>query len=167
VWDAKRFYDSERPITAIRFLTAGQTIPTFGATPGAPATVLGENWKPFQPDTFLTPPFPEFPSGHSCFSSAAASILKAFTGSNTFGESVTVHAGSSKVQPGTAPTADVTLTWRTFTVAAEEAGLSRIYGGIHFPQANIASQQLGKKIGKVVWAKSLTLFNGSSVPSGR
>ena len=78
--------------------------------------------------------------------------------------SVQVAAGSSKVQPGTAPAADVTLSWPTFTAAANEAGISRIYGGIHFPQANVASQALGKKIGKAVWAKALKMFNGESAP---
>jgi hypothetical protein len=164
VWECKRFYDSERPITAIRFLKTGQTIPTWGGTPQNPATVSGENWKPFQPDTFLTPPFPEYCSGHSAFSAAAATILKLFTGNNNFGGSATVVAGSSKVQPGTTPAADVTLSWPTFTAAANEAGISRIYGGIHFQQANVASQALGKKIGKSVWAKALKMFNGESVP---
>lgn len=164
VWDAKRFYDSERPITAIRFLKAGKTIKTWGGTPAQPATVLGENWKPFQPDTFLTPPFPEYTSGHSCFSSAAATILKLFTGSSAFGASATIAAGSSKIQPGTVPATAVTLTWATFNAAAAEAGISRIYGGIHFPQANVASQQMGKQIGNSVWTKCLRMFNGETSP---
>jgi hypothetical protein len=163
VWEAKRLYDSERPIAAIRFLSAGKTIPTWGATRQSPATVSGENWKPYQPDTFLTPPFPEFPSGHSCFSSAAATILKSFTGSNAFNASVTILAASSKTQTGI-PAADVTLSWPTFTAAAEEAGLSRLLGGIHFQQANLASQVMGKKIGKAVWQKAEAMFNGENVP---
>jgi hypothetical protein len=163
VWDAKLFYDSPRPISAIRFLKVGETIPTWGGTPENPLTVLGENWKPFQPDTFLTPPFPEFPSGHSGFSSAAATILKSFTGSNAFDHSATILAGSSKIQTGV-PAADVTLSWPTFTAAANEAGLSRLYGGIHFSQGNTASQELGKKIGKAVWKKAQRMFSGESVP---
>ena len=163
VWEAKRFYDSERPITAIRFLKAGRTIPTWGGTPATPATVLGENWKPYQPDTFLTPPFPEFPSGHSCFSWAAATILKSFTGRDEFNESVTIRAGSSRIQTGV-PTAYVTLSWPTFSASASEAWLSRIYGGIHFSQGNLASQVLGKKIGKLVWKKSARMFDGESQP---
>jgi hypothetical protein len=163
VWEAKRFYDSERPIAAVRFLNSGKTIPTWGGTRENPATVLGENWKPYQPDTFLTPPFPEFPSGHSAFSSAAATILKSFTGSNEFNGSATVLASSSKTQPGV-PAADVTLSWPTFTAAAEEAGFSRLLGGIHFQQANLASRMIGKKIGKAVWKKAEAMFNGESVP---
>jgi hypothetical protein len=158
-WECKRFYNSVRPITAIHFLKTGKTIPTYDG-----GTVMGENWKPFQPDSFLTPPFPEYSSGHSCFSAAAATVLRLFTGSDTFGSSATVVAGSSKVQPGVTPAADVVLSWATFTDAAEEAGLSRRYGGIHFPQGDLAGRQLGKKIGKVVWARSLLFIKGKANP---
>ena len=164
VWDAKRFYDSPRPISAIRFLKRGKTLKTWGGTPAQPATVLGENWKPYQLDTFLTPPFPEYTSGHSCFSSAAATILKLFTGSEEFGASVTLAAGSSRVQPGTVPASPVTLTWPTFQDAAAQAGISRVYGGIHFLQANVASQVMGRQIGKSVWTKCLRMFNGETSP---
>ena len=157
-WECKRFYDSVRPITAIHFLKAGQTIPTYGG-----GTVMGEAWKPYQADSFLTPPFPEYSSGHSSFSAAAAYVLRSFTGSDAFGSSATILANSSKFETGV-PAADVVLSWATFTVAANEAGISRRYGGIHFPQGDIASRQLGKKIGKVVWAKSLLFFKGKANP---
>ena len=158
-WECKFFYDSSRPITQIHFLKDGKTIPTFDGD-----TVMGEAWKPYQPDSFLTPPFGEYTSGHSCFSAASATILRLFTGSDTFGASATVAAGSSKIQPGVTPEADVELSWATFTDAASEAGLSRIYGGIHFPQGNLAGQQLGRKVGKTVWAKSLLFFRGKATP---
>ena len=158
-WEAKHFYNSVRPITAIHFLKEGETIPTYDG-----GTVMGENWKPYQPDSFLTPPFPEYTSGHSCFSAAAATILRSFTGSDTFGGSATVAMGSSKVQPGVSPTADVPLSWDTFTAAANEAGVSRRYGGIHFPQGDLAGRALGRKVGKTAWAKSLLYFKGKANP---
>jgi hypothetical protein len=158
-WECKRFYNSVRPITAIHFLKQGETIPTYNGQ-----TVLGENWKPYQPDSFLTPPFPEYSSGHSCFSAAAATILRTFTGSDAFGGSATVAMGSSKVQPGVSPAADVQLSWDTFTDAANEAGVSRRYGGIHFPQGDLAGRALGRKIGKTVFAKCLLYFKGKANP---
>src|SRR2546425_8459841 len=82
-----------------------------------------------QPVAFIPPPFPEFISGHSTFSAAGAEVLKSFTGSDAFGASATVRAGSSKVEPGATPAADVTLSWATFSEAADEAGISRRYGG--------------------------------------
>src|SRR5258705_6369200 len=93
--------------------------------------MLGQNWRPYQPSYFPTPPFPEFISGHSTFSAASAEALRRFTGSDRFGASATIAAGSSKVEPGLVPAKDVTLSWPTFSAAADEAGLSRRYGGIH------------------------------------
>ncbi len=158
-WECKRFYDYVRPITAIHFLKRDRMIPTFDG-----GMVLGQNWKPFQPDSFLTPPFPEYSSGHSCFSSAAAFILRTFTGSDAFGASATLAAGSSKIQPGTVPAAAVILSWPTFTSAANEAGVSRRYGGIHFAQGDIASRVLGTQVGATTWAKARKFIRGTANP---
>ena len=59
-------------------------------------------------------------------------MLKAATGSDTFGMSVTIPAGSPRVEPGAVPASPVTLSWKSFTAAADQAGISRQYGGIHF-----------------------------------
>src|SRR6185369_10566198 len=67
-WDAKYTYDSWRPITAIRLAD----------TDGNPATTADQSWTPL----IATPPFPEYPSAHSCVSSAAARILAAYFGEN-------------------------------------------------------------------------------------
>ena len=154
-WECKRAYDYVRPITAIHFLKKGATVPTYDG-----GTVMGESWKPYQPDSFLTPPFPEYSSGHSCFSAASAQILRSFTRSDRFDSSATILVGSSKVQPGTVPAANVVLSWRTFTQAANEAGVSRRYGGIHFPQGDIAGRVLGTQVGATAWAKSLRYIRG-------
>lgn len=155
-WEAKRFYDSSRPITAIRSLFDGQTIAHYDGT-----TIAGAEWVPFQPSTFITPPFGEHTSGHSAFSAASAYILKKFTGSDTFNGTATVLAGSSKVKPGTVPAADVVLTWKTFTAAANEAGMSRRYGGIHYTMGDMAGRKLGGQVGAVVWAKASKYINGT------
>jgi hypothetical protein len=157
VWECKRAYDYCRPITAIHFLKKDVMIPTYDG-----GMVLGQNWKPYQPDSFLTPPFPEYASGHSAFSAAGATILRLFTGSDHFGASATVLAGSSKVQPGVTPAADVVLSWATFTEAANEAGNSRRYGGIHFPQGDIASRVMGVEIGAQTWLKCVRYFKGKA-----
>ncbi len=112
----------------------------------------------------MTPPFPEFNSGHSTFSAAGAEILKSFTGSDAFGASATVQAGSSKVEPGAVPAADVTLSWATFSDAADQAGISRRYGGIHFVQGDLRGRSGGRLVGAQVWAKALTYFNGTATP---
>jgi hypothetical protein len=162
-WDAKRAYDSVRPITAVRYLMHGQTIAGYG--PQGPEAGLyniqGETWVPYQPATFPTPPFPEHVSGHSTFSAAAAEVLKSFTGSDAFGASHTRAAHSMAIEPGM-PTNDVTLDWATFSAAAEQAGLSRVYGGIHFANGNTAGQTLGRLVGARAFAKAQALWLGQA-----
>jgi hypothetical protein len=158
-WDSKRAWDSVRPITAIRFLKAGKPIRAWGGPYMGTVKMSGEQWLPYQPNTFITPPFAEFVSGHSTFSSASAEILRLFTGSDNFGASVTLAAGSSQIEPGVTPASPVILTWPTFTSAADQAGMSRLYGGIHFMDANTQGQIMGQQIGALVWAKAQTYFN--------
>jgi hypothetical protein len=161
VWGCKRHYDSVRPITAIHYLYKGIYIPNYAPGGGAKAgTILGENWKPYQPDTFITPPFPEYCSGHSGFSAAGAQILRAFTGSDRMNMSYTFPAGASLIEPNVVPAQPVTLSWATFTAAANEAGMSRRYGGIHFPQGDMAARHLGRQVGAAVWAKCQRLWGG-------
>jgi hypothetical protein len=161
-WDAKRIYDYARPITAIRFLYQGQTIFDWRGA------VQGEAWQPYQEDTVVTPPFAEFISGHSTFSAASAEILKRFTGRDTFNSSVTQKAGVPfRVQPQNppAPTQDLTLSWSTFTEAADEAGASRLYGGIHFQDGDLRGRKLGRLVGTRTWIKTQEFINGLSVTS--
>jgi hypothetical protein len=113
---------------------------------------------PYQPTTFPTPPFPEFSSGHSCFSAAGAEILKRFTGSDDFGGSVTLSAGSSRVEPGAVPASALTLRWSTFSEAAAQAGISRRYGGIHFEQGDLDARAQGRSAAAMTWNKALDLF---------
>jgi hypothetical protein len=129
-WDAKYHYNWWRPITAIRA----------GDTDGNDTTEPDPSWVPLLP----TPPFPEHTSGHSTFSGAAAEILAEFTGSDEF-SFVTTSDGL----PG------VVRRFRSFSDAAKEAGISRIYGGIHFPAANEAGLESGKRVGGFVAKKFL------------
>jgi hypothetical protein len=162
VWDTKRAYDSERPITAVRYLMSGQTIKAYGL-PG-PAEGLrsidGATWLPYQPTTFPTPPFPEYVSGHSSFSSAAAEVLQRCTGSSAFGASHVQPVHSMAIEPEL-PTTELTLHWATFREAAEQAGLSRVYGGIHFDNSNAAGQALGRKVGAQAFAAARSLWQGA------
>lgn len=161
-WHFKRVYDYVRPVSAIHFLFAGQQVPAW-AGPGLGTRLIdGATWQPYQATTIVTPPFPEYVSGHSIFSGSAAKVLKLFTGSDRFGSSVTIPAGTSRVEPGLVPASDVTLQWRTFSDAAAEAGISRRYGGIHFVDGDLQSRKMGKKIGKQAWRKALTYFHGTA-----
>lgn len=161
VWDAKRVFDSVRPVTAVHYLKRGATIRAWGGPGRGTVEMRGEDWIPYQPLTVVTPPFPEFLSGHSAFSSAGAQILRHVTGSDRFGGSYTQPRGTSRVEPGVVPARDVTLTWATFTEAMDEAGISRRYGGIHFEAADLQSRELGRKVADVVWDKASRYWNGT------
>lgn len=161
-WDNKVAFDSARPITAIRLLNRGTTITAWGGPGRGVREIPGEDWLPYQPTTFPTPPFAEYSSGHSSFSAAGAEILRSFTGSDRFDGSVTLAAGSSRVEPGLVPARDVTVNWRTFSDAADQAGLSRRYGGIHFAQGDLDGRAAGRVVARRCWAKALTYFDGTA-----
>ena len=156
-WEAKRFYDYVRPVTAIRHLMRGRKLK--GWDGAAMSTIAGEAWRPYQVATFPTPPFAEFTSGHSGFSMAAADVLRRFTGSDVFGGSHT-QAHVLNVEPTLAAAVGVTLTWSTFTEAALQAGESRLYGGIHFYEGNVAGLELGRKVGAQAFDKASRLWSG-------
>lgn len=160
VWDCKAHYDSVRPITALRFLFSGQQIAAWGGPFQGTRQIDGKDWLPYQPATFLTPPFAEYVSGHSTFSAAAAEILKRFTGHDGFHHGVLIAPGSSRIEPGLTPRRWTVLYWPTFSAAADEAGLSRRLGGIHFLDGDLAGRALGRQVGRAVWSRARALFNG-------
>ena len=163
-WTAKIRYDYVRPITAVRYVKDGKKIRAW-AGPGKGTQVIdGEAWIPYQVASFRTPPFAEYVSGHSTFSAASATVLRLFTGSDTYGDCATFPTGASKVEPGLVPAQPVTLCWKTFTEAAQEAGISRLYGGIHFRQGNLEGQRIGRLVGEQVWATASRYFNGTASP---
>jgi len=160
-WDNKRAYNSVRPITAIRTLFAGQSVRAW-AGPGQGTRVIdGAAWFPYQPTTFPTPPFPEYSSGHSNFSAAGAEILRRFTGSDRLGGSAVLGAGSSRIESGAVPLTDVRLSWATFSDAANQAGLSRRYGGIHFEQGDLDARATGRTAARIAWEKAMEYWEGS------
>lgn len=170
-WDGKRKVDSVRPITAIHYLYRGKRIQGWGGPGNGTVSMDGSEWKPYQPERLPTPPFPEYPSGHSTFSAAGARILQLWTGSDDFGDEVHFAARSSMFEGGIGPTAGITLRWPTFTAAANQAGISRRYGGIHFRAGDLAGRELGSLVAEKVWSKAQAYFNpplqgqGSRQPS--
>ena len=164
-WDAKRAYDSERPVTAVHYLFRGKTVRAWAGPNKGTQLIHGEDWLPYQLPTVVSPPFPEFCSAHSTVSATEAAILKRFTGSDRFGTSTVLPAGSSRIEPGKTPASDVILSWATFSEAADEAGLSRRYGGIHFEQADLVGRDLGRRVGEYVWQKALSYINGTASES--
>lgn len=161
-WHYKVRYDFVRPVTLVRTLERGNRIRAWGGPGLGTVSMLGEQWMPYQPASVVTPPFAEYVSGHSTFSGASFEVLRAYTGSDRLGLSVTIKKGSSRIEPGLTPAKDVTLTWRTMQDAADQAGLSRRFGGIHFTDGDLDGRSLGIRIGQAVFQKAQTYFNGTA-----
>jgi hypothetical protein len=161
-WDAKRTYDSVRPVTAVNLLFKGIQIQSWGGPGKGTVKMDGSQWIPYEPATFPTSPDPEYVSGHSTYSAAAARILELWTGAGYFGHSVILAPGSSRIEPGVTPAQPVTLRWESFTYAADEAGISQRFGGIHFARADLAGRKLGRLVADHAWAKAQAYFDGSN-----
>jgi len=112
------------------------------------------------------PPFAEYTSGHSGFSAAGAAVLAAFTGSDAFGGSATFAPGSAQFDP-TTPAEELVLAWDTFSAAADEAGISRIYGGIHFEDGDRNGRAVGAEIGDAVYALAERFWEGTATDADR
>jgi hypothetical protein len=75
---------------------------------------------------------------------------------------VTFAAGSSTIEPGITPKAPVTLRWARFHDAANEAGISRRYGGIHFRLGDFVGRATGDAVGLQAWRKAQSYFEGKA-----
>jgi hypothetical protein len=125
------------------------------------AWVLATEWLPYQQPTFVTPAFAGYVSGHSTFSRASAEVLTAITGSPYFPGGLatwTMPAGSFEFERG--PERDVVLQWASFADAADQAGRSRLFGGIHVRADDLAGRVIGARCGQAVWAAAQRHFGG-------
>jgi len=126
------------------------------------------DWIPYQRRNFVTPAFPGFISGHSTFSRAGAEVLTALTGSPYFpgglAEYVAKAGAFLKFEKG--PTADVRLQWAAYGDAADQAGQSRLWGGIHLAPDDFVGRKLGYRVGRDAVAHAARYFDGS-IPRGR
>jgi hypothetical protein len=121
------------------------------------------DWVPYQRPTFVTPAFAGYVSGHSTFSRAAAEVMAAFTADPYFPGGVshwTVPAGELVTEAG--PSRDVTLQWATYFDAADQAGISRIFGGIHIRADDFGGRRIGSQCGQDAWALAERYFGGDA-----
>lgn len=173
-WEAKYTYDFVRPQSAIRDLFFDQTIEAWAGPNQGTQEILGQEWQPYQNVTFVTPPFPEYVSGHSTFSMAAANTIAAFVGSDVFYDGTTLSnydldSVEGRDFVGRYETTElffedfgdgppVVLQWDTLTEAAEEAGISRLYGGIHIQDGNLNGLKLGEQVAEAAAPRWDALF---------
>ncbi|MBX2854039.1 MAG: vanadium-dependent haloperoxidase [Rhodobacteraceae bacterium] len=172
-WEAKNHYDYIRPQSAIRDLYFDQEVEAWAGPNLGTQTILGQEWQPYQNTTFVTPPFQEFTSGHSAFSTAAAVVLAKYIGSDQFYDGVSVGnydlngdgeldllgefiAPELSFEDYDGP--PVVLQWDTLGDAADEAGVSRIYGGIHIQDGDLRGRAIGDEVAELSFDKAETLF---------
>lgn len=148
-WNEKYRHDAVRPTSAIRFLYGDRLISGWGGPGRGSVTDLpGSEWRSY----LGTGNHPEYPSGSACFCAAHSQASRRYLGSDAFGWSVNVPAGSSVIEPGVTPATDITLgPWATFTEFEEACQSSRLWGGVHFRSALTAGQQLCQPIGDLAF----------------
>jgi hypothetical protein len=129
--------------------------------------MLATAWVPYQLPSFVTPSFAAYVSGHSTFSRAAAEVLAAFTGTSAFPGGIhrtTIAAGQLAFEAG--PTTDIVLEWVTYFDAADQAGQSRLIGGIHIGADDFAGRRIGSLCGRAAWLLVQQYFAGAESPTG-
>ena len=136
-YDAKYTYQLWRPVTAIRLAD----------TDGNPNTTADPNWVPLAGNTAADP---SYPGAHSTISAAGADVLASFYGDNQSFSLV------SSALPG------VTRSFTSFSGAAQEAGLSRIYAGQHTRLDHEAGLTLGHRVAGFVLDNALLPARNSS-----
>lgn len=139
-WDMKYHCDLWRPVTAIREAD----------TDGNDQTKPDPDWRPL----LQTPPFPTCTSGHSTFSGAAAEMLALF-----FGRDDIRFTSISDATPRL-------RSFASFSQAAQEAGRSRIYGGIHFEFDNQAGLASGQALSQHIFRRHLLPLGGELAQAG-
>jgi hypothetical protein len=134
-----------------------------GQTPDSPTTAAGSGWiravewLPYQRSTFVTPAFAAYVSGHSTFSRAAAEVLTAITGDPFFPGGLLEYV-VDELEFEAGPTEPVTLRWATYRDAADEAGVSRLYGGIHLRADDLVGRVIGEQVGLGAWELARSYF---------
>jgi hypothetical protein len=152
-------------------LTPGKiAVRSWPGQPANPATqtsgvrwIHGDAWVPYQRNNFVTPAFPGYTSGHSTFSRSAAELLTAMTGSGFFPGGMATYTAPADTGLGfeRGPSQAITLQWATYYDAADQAGLSRIWGGIHPPADDFGGRRSGAQCGQAAWALAKRYWDGS------
>ena len=186
VWYYKSTYKQARPINLIRKYYADQKIKTWIplSTENSPE-INGKQWLPYQPLTYVTPPFPDVASAHTTFFSVATKILNWWFNNPILYDGyslatipnqqilcplLNVHdkmvcigeyifdKGCSEIEPGVTPKEKIVLRYKTLEDLATMAGVSRIYGGIHTFQTNEVSAELGNWVFEQTYKKIINEF---------
>lgn len=158
-WETKRFYDSSRPWTLVHYYFKGQQVKCWAGPDGGVCEKPAEEWQPYSPISFITPPFPGYTSGHATVSGACAKAIALFTGNDDFGFiERRKHCELTEKNAGEMMTLDL----KTWSGTAEMAALSRAMGGYHIPIDNNVGLKVGRELTTWSWPKYQAYFNGTA-----
>ncbi len=158
-WETKRFYDTSRPWTLVRHYYKGQKILGWAGPEGGVVEMPAEEWHPYSPYVFITPPFPGYTSGHATVSGACSKAIELFTGSDEYGFfEQRRHCELTEKEGGDY----VKLELPTWSSTAEMAALSRAMGGYHIPIDNDVGLQVGRQLATWCWPKYQAYFDGTA-----
>eukprot|EP00803_Ostreobium_quekettii_P003985 evm.model.scf_129.9 EVM.evm.TU.scf_129.9 scf_129:95247-100481(+) len=183
-WSAKVYYDSIRPLQMIQCGFAGKEVEAWTKPYMGVDTINASSWQPYQATTFVTPPFAGYVSGHSTFSAAASQVLKHYfrteeymapkcrrilegsslfegridPGGEFYVEDLTDVPNQGPKTRGYVPAEDVVLCWDTWDDASEDAGISRLHGGIHIIADHTGGVEVGNKVAFGVTQKTLKMW---------
>lgn len=158
-WETKRFYDSSRPWTLIHHFYAGKKVKGWAGPDGGVKEMDGEQWQPYSPSTFITPPFPGYTSGHATVSAACSKGLELFTGSDKFGFRA-IRNCCELTEKNAGP--KLILDMPTFTATADMAARSRMLGGYHISIDNDVGLKVGRELATWSWPKYKAYFDGTA-----
>jgi len=176
-WETKRFYDSSRPYWYVRWNRKGQMVRGYAGPGQGFKSIPADQWHPYSPDTFVTPPFPGYTSGHATVSGASSKILELFSGSDRFefvakktaGELTEPNVPTSQMQAvegkpakDVASTAAIDLALPTFSATADMAAESRMLGGYHIRSDNADGLRLGRKLAEFVFPRYKAYWEGTA-----
>ena len=144
IWQEKTKYDAVRPFSAIEHIYGDGDVTAWGGPGmGTVNDLPASEWRPY----LVTADHPEYPSGSASFCAAHAQASRLYFGSDDLNWTIPVPAGSSLVEPGVTPAADMNLHFSTWTEFAEDCGQSRHWGGVHFVDSIPAGADIGHEIG--------------------
>ncbi|MCI0339548.1 MAG: tetratricopeptide repeat protein [Planctomycetales bacterium] len=176
-WNEKYHFDSSRPYWYVRWFHKGRKVNGYAGPCKGFRAIPAEEWHPYSPDTFVTPPFPGYPSGHATVSGACSKMLELFSGSDRFeflakrsaGELTETDCSTYEMQAiegapatGISSVRDVDLPLPTFSATAEMAAESRMLGGYHIRTDNDHGLDLGRKLAVAVWPRYRAHWEGTA-----
>jgi hypothetical protein len=156
VWNEKYRHEAVRPFSAVRYVYGNHRIMAWGGQGRGTVNIKASEWKSY----LNIANHPEYPSGSAAFCAAQAQVSRRFFGSDNLGWQVSYPQGSSGIEPGITPAADLVLVFPTWTNFETRCGNSRFWAGVHFRPSIEVGSEMGKRIGNRVFDFVMRKING-------